>query len=883
MTTIFRDEFTGTGLIADHTPDVGYGGTYYINFTQTVLSGGFVTFDNSVGGDTSGGVYGDSGAFLGLLTEGTYSVVFRTLAGVPPVTDFGAACVSLTYGYGGESWSVQVGFFPDGTCFMSGIDDEAFLLDPLEPDTTYTLTVTFTGEYQIIRLEELGVQKVIYYGPAGYDDPNPMLGIGDTSFGVGNYGKIDRIELVDVATLAPEAGTAEDGMDEGVGEDLADTMNVVTVDVVEAGVGDDLPLVDGEAAPQDVRDDGIADDSAPTSNTVHLDSAEAGVGADATDIYVDRRFFIDEFNGTELVSAHTPDRFYGPTTWTGTAQVVGGQLVFNPSGTDFSVANYGALGFDYGNAAYGTAKFQITTSPTATAPGDVRTLFAVELNVWDSVYRLRVFNNTLGVWFMQVQGFPAVEVSVASSTTYAISWEFNEQGFLVTGFGGRLILLATANEVSLGRITLEAYPAGSFERFELTRDLVAQFTEDVAEAAVGVDEVYPLVATDAVEAGIADDLVDPQGGALFYVEDVVEAGVSADGVATSRIRIATAKAEGIAADATPTSFYAMPRDNGVATDTASTFLSAREIARDAGVATDATDTRILQDVQDFGVAADSTSLAVALTVRDAGIAVDRAQSGTGHAMDVREAGMASDTALPLSFVDVREAGMAADVTLTRVRTIQNVREAGVAVDAADPRRASQVQARSTGVGADASSTQLVAYSAIVEAGVADDTGLFSRLYEAWVMNTQTTAMSRYTSLPFNSAAVIGGRVIGLGDAGFFELKGDKDGSKPIKALLKTGHLTLQGDKIKRLDDVTMGYTSTGTVNLTVAAYGGPLKGRWTYTSPPMPAASPRGTRVALGRGLQAKYYQFTIENTNGAAMGIDFVRVISNEFKSRRF
>ena len=162
-------------------------------------------------------------------------------------------------------------------------------------------------------------------------------------------------------------------------------------------------------------------------------------------------------------------------------------------------------------------------------------------------------------------------------------------------------------------------------------------------------------------------------------------------------------------------------------------------------------------------------------------------------------------------------------------------------------------------GAATSSTPVsrtVAVSWAVSSGVATGRDLLPTLRSAWVMNTETSGMTRYTDLPVQSLAVVGGKVLGLGDAGLYEFAGDTDAGAAITSSVITGRLTLGSEAVKRLGDMIVSYNATGPMQLRVHVYGGVNQGAYTYAMLPRAADAPRANRMKVGKGLVSKFWQF---------------------------
>lgn len=165
-------------------------------------------------------------------------------------------------------------------------------------------------------------------------------------------------------------------------------------------------------------------------------------------------------------------------------------------------------------------------------------------------------------------------------------------------------------------------------------------------------------------------------------------------------------------------------------------------------------------------------------------------------------------------------------------------------------------------------TQLSSTLVIDEYATALDRALLTMFSQGWVMNTENFGMSRYTGMPIESLAVVGGRVLALGEAGLYELAGDTDAGELIPAAIVSGRSMLGTASKKRIPDVFLTGTFAAEMDLTVGVYGA-VKGDYTYTVARRDADSPRGTRVRLGKGLCSTYWKFTIANKNGGDFNIN--------------
>ena len=144
---------------------------------------------------------------------------------------------------------------------------------------------------------------------------------------------------------------------------------------------------------------------------------------------------------------------------------------------------------------------------------------------------------------------------------------------------------------------------------------------------------------------------------------------------------------------------------------------------------------------------------------------------------------------------------------------------------------------------------------------------------AWTAATDTFAMSRYTGYRFNSAAVIGGRLIAAGDAGLYLLAGNNDAGAPVVATLTTG-LTDTGDpQQKRVREVFVGYEADGTVAMKVSGTGTGTEAGFTYTLPAKTAVDTTANRVKIGRGMRSRFWRFELSNPSGEPFKVTETRI----------
>ena len=135
--------------------------------------------------------------------------------------------------------------------------------------------------------------------------------------------------------------------------------------------------------------------------------------------------------------------------------------------------------------------------------------------------------------------------------------------------------------------------------------------------------------------------------------------------------------------------------------------------------------------------------------------------------------------------------------------------------------------------------------------------------KAWVMNTETTAMSWYDNFSFESIVSWKGRELAVGPDGIHELAGDTDNGQKIDSLVESGFTDFGVAQTKRVDNLYFGYTSEGRISVTTETYESGHSPS-TYYLEQRDASAPRNSRVTPGKGLWGRYWRMTIRNVDGA-------------------
>ena len=149
-------------------------------------------------------------------------------------------------------------------------------------------------------------------------------------------------------------------------------------------------------------------------------------------------------------------------------------------------------------------------------------------------------------------------------------------------------------------------------------------------------------------------------------------------------------------------------------------------------------------------------------------------------------------------------------------------------------------------------------------------------YIAWVMNTQSQALSQYTNYPFNSYLGLAGITYGAVDTGLYRLGGNTDAGELIHARIRQGMSAFGSQLKKGFPSLYLGYTASGDLRLSVVA-ADPRTGErvaHAYRLRARAADSVREGRVKVGAGLQSVYFDYVIENIDGADFALDVIEFL---------
>lgn len=137
--------------------------------------------------------------------------------------------------------------------------------------------------------------------------------------------------------------------------------------------------------------------------------------------------------------------------------------------------------------------------------------------------------------------------------------------------------------------------------------------------------------------------------------------------------------------------------------------------------------------------------------------------------------------------------------------------------------------------------------------------------ETWVVNTESSASTRYDGYGFNSFAAIGDRHYGCRADGVYLLEGGDDAGHPISAGVSLGQHDFGTQALKSMDAVYVGVSSSGALFLKV----GDGENEYTYKARRNDERM-KTQRFDTGRGLRSNFFTFELTN-EGDAFELDSV------------
>lgn len=248
-------------------------------------------------------------------------------------------------------------------------------------------------------------------------------------------------------------------------------------------------------------------------------------------------------------------------------------------------------------------------------------------------------------------------------------------------------------------------------------------------------------------------------------------------------------------------------------------------------------------------------------------AASHLQARADGRLAISESGLAGDVLSTILQLVVTERAAAADVLVAMQTAVVRALEQALASTTLAMTLHFTAVVQETALAADAVTVGAEMLTTIMEHAAAVATlSLDTGDYVAWVLNTDSKGVSRYTNYPFNSFARVGGKYYGCSSTGIYDLEGDDDDGAAIAARVRFGMHDMGTRKLKRVPEAYIGYTSNGTLLLSVITSDETTgdRNQAIYTLEPRAAASVRENRWKIGRGFKSVDWDFVITNADGA-------------------
>lgn len=308
------------------------------------------------------------------------------------------------------------------------------------------------------------------------------------------------------------------------------------------------------------------------------------------------------------------------------------------------------------------------------------------------------------------------------------------------------------------------------------------------------------------------------------------------------------------------------RSSAQATSDASTFMQVATALLDIITTTDRTQVRSFAAVNEHAAAAAALAVVEAVELVEQALAQGLTETYYTALVALAEVAIGADTASPAAAKFLADAGGATDALAAALKLLAQIAEvAEVSASIQDHLTLTVLQSDAA---ESADETQVVGtyFQTLLETGlVYADLKLADMDFTGWVMNTEgQQPVSSYDNYGFNSFAEIDGEYYGAAETGLYKLTGDTDDGQDIAARIKSLMLDFGTSRMKRVRSAYLGYTASGKLLLKVKAVsGGQLVEHW-FEARNVTADAPREQRVNLAMGIKSRYWQYELENVDGA-------------------
>lgn len=155
----------------------------------------------------------------------------------------------------------------------------------------------------------------------------------------------------------------------------------------------------------------------------------------------------------------------------------------------------------------------------------------------------------------------------------------------------------------------------------------------------------------------------------------------------------------------------------------------------------------------------------------------------------------------------------------------------------------------------------------------------SSSYRTWALNLHRNALTEYTNFDFNSYAVFNNQVLACSPAGVVVLGTQAlDGAIKIDATAMTGLSDFDFSQHSRVPRLYLDSSQNGDLHFKAITREG---GTRTYLLPWNRLSSPTQRRVPIGKGPRSRFWQFGVENVEGADFQITSIMAYPTKLRRR--
>ena len=279
-------------------------------------------------------------------------------------------------------------------------------------------------------------------------------------------------------------------------------------------------------------------------------------------------------------------------------------------------------------------------------------------------------------------------------------------------------------------------------------------------------------------------------------------------------------------------------------------------------------------IDEVGTSSDTLFGALTLRIDEDGFGFVWINTSLTTSTFVGEQGAGTDAIInAVSFDLIDEIGEGDAEAFASLRVAEMLAELGVGDDELTDGAAPQWMIDEVGVGTDTVTTTNNVTINYNNVGYGFDEPLLSYpTGGAWVFNARTMAVSRWMGLQATEVHEANGVVYGAAADGIYMMSE----TVAADASVESGLYDFGVIELKHLRHLYLTYTSNTPVHVGVVRSNGGGKARTLYGKPAYAAENPVQSRVNLGRGPLARYWGFTLNNTDGGFASVLDMRLVPN-------